>query len=277
MKYKLICTDMDGTLLNSVKEVSKGNLEAIKKAHDKGVKIAICTGRIFTSAKYYGELIGIKAPIIASNGAYIREKDENNVIYKCILEKDNCFEILEIFEKYNLIPHFYTEDSIYAGETSYVFEFYSTLNKTVPDDFQIKIKKVDDWEEIFIENEFDILKAVAFDEDVEKIKKVKEEIRALGKYEVVSSLHNNFEVMNKNVSKGRAVEMLASYYNLSKDEVITIGDNENDLSMIEYAGLGVAMGNGEKIVKDKAEYITSTNDEDGVKEVIEKFILNENT
>ena len=64
---------------------------------------------------------------------------------------------------------------------------------------------------------------------------------------------------------------------MSKDEVITIGDNENDLSMIEYAGLGVAMGNGEKIVKDKAEYITSTNDEDGVKEVIEKFILNENT
>lgn len=276
MKYKLICTDMDGTLLNSVKEISKENLDAIKKAHDKGVKIAICTGRIFTSAKYYGELIGVKAPIIASNGAYIREKDREEVIYKCILEKKDCFELLEIFKKHDLVPHFYTADSIYAGETSYALRFYSRSNKTLPNGFQIKIKEVEDWNEIFNVNELDILKAVAFDDDIEKIKRAKQEIKSLGKYEVVSSLVNNFEVMNKNVSKGRAVEMLASYYNLSKDEIITIGDNENDLSMIEYAGLGVAMKNGEEIVKNKAKYITSTNDEDGVKEVIEKFILNEN-
>lgn len=276
MKYKLICTDMDGTLLNSVKEISKGNLDAIKKAHDKGVKIAICTGRIFTSAKYYGDLIGVKAPIIASNGAYIREKDREEVIYKCILKKKDCFELLEIFKKHDLVPHFYTEDSIYAGETSYALRFYSRLNKTLPNDLQIKIKEVEDWNEVFSVNKLDILKAVAFDDDIEKIKRAKKEIRSLGRYEVVSSLVNNFEVMNKTVSKGRAVEMLASYYNLSKDEIITIGDNENDLSMIEYAGLGVAMKNGEEIVKNKAKYITSTNDEDGVKEVIEKFILNEN-
>ncbi|NEU03787.1 MULTISPECIES: Cof-type HAD-IIB family hydrolase [Clostridium] len=271
MKYKLLCTDMDGTLLDNDKMVSEGTLDAIKKAHNKGAKIAITTGRIFTSARYYGHLLGIKAPIIASNGAYIREGD--NVIYKCVLGINNCMEILNIFKKYNLVPHFYTANGIFAGDTKYTSRFYAKSNQVVPDEFKINIKKVSQWKDIFDNYEEEILKAVAIDDDFEKLKKAKDEIRSLGKYEVVSSFSNNFEVMNKNVSKGRAVEMLTKHFNISKDEVIAIGDSENDLSMISYAGLGVAMKNGEDLVKNVASYITDTNDNEGVKKVIEKFIL----
>ena len=271
MKYKLICTDMDGTLLNNEKKVSKATLESIKKAHDKGVKIAITTGRIFISAKYYGELLKIQAPIIASNGAYIREGD--NLIYKCILGIENCRELLKIFNYYELVPHFYTAEGIFAGNSMYTSKFYEKSNSVVPEQFKIKIKTVENWEEVFENHQMDILKAVAIDDDINKIKKAKEDIKKLGMYEVVSSFSNNFEVMNKNVSKGRAAKRLTEYYNLNKSEVIAIGDNENDISMIEYAGLGVAMENATDETKKIANYITDSNDNDGVKKIIDKFIL----
>lgn len=271
MSYKLICTDMDGTLLKDDKQISKATLDTIAKAHEKGVKLAITTGRIFVSAKYYAHLIGVKAPVIASNGAYVR--DGNNVIYQCILGKESCNEILSIFKKYDLIPHLYTTDSLYTSNRKYTSQFYEKGNKLVPKDYRINIEKIDDWQKLIKSEGDNILKAVAIDDDLEKLKKAKEEFKALGKYEVVSSFSCNFELMNKEVSKGKAVERLTKYYNLTKDEVIAIGDNENDLSMIEYAGLGVAMENGEEIVKKSANYITSSNEDDGVRKVIEKFVL----
>ncbi len=81
MSYKLICIDMDGTLLNNKHEISERNKEAIKKATERGVKVAVTTGRLFTSAKYYAGLLGVKTPIISCNGAFIREKDEDKIIY----------------------------------------------------------------------------------------------------------------------------------------------------------------------------------------------------
>ena len=85
MDYKLICIDMDGTLLNDEKIISENNLRAIKLASEKGVRIAVCTGRIFTSADFFSDLLGVKSPVIASNGAYIREKDRDEVVYKATL------------------------------------------------------------------------------------------------------------------------------------------------------------------------------------------------
>jgi Cof subfamily protein (haloacid dehalogenase superfamily) len=162
---------------------------------------------------------------------------------------------------------------VFTGKISFVSANYEKANKDLPKDKQIDIRVVDNWEKTFEEYKNEILKCICIDDDIEKIKRAKEELLKYDDLEVVSSNYNNFEVMCKGVSKGRAVEILAGYYNIKKEEIICIGDNENDLSMIKYAGLGVAMGNGEKYVKDSADYVTSTNNEDGVAKVIEKFIL----
>jgi hypothetical protein len=103
--------------------------------------------------------------------------------------------------------------------------------------------------------------------------KAKEELSQQEDLEVVSSSSTNFEVMKKGVSKGRAVEILAGFYGIKQEEIICIGDNENDLSMIEYAGLGIAMENSERILLNSAKHITDTNNKDGVAKAIEKFIL----
>lgn len=104
--------------------------------------------------------------------------------------------------------------------------------------------------------------------------KVKKELKQLNpELEIVSSWDDNFEIMKKGSSKGEAVAQLAKYFNLKRDEVMCIGDSENDLSMIEYAGIGVAMGNAIDIVKQSAQYITLPNTESGVAKAIEKFVL----
>ncbi len=272
MKYKLICVDMDGTLLNNKKEVSKRNLETIKKAHEAGVKIVITTGRIFVSANYYGDLIGVKAPIIASNGAYVREKDKNEAIYEEGLEKSQCKTIINLLNKYHIMPQFFTTDTIYTEAIKYSASMYTEANKTVPVNRQVAIKIIDDWEEM-LKEDVKIIKAMASDIDKEKIQEAKKEFLKLGEFEVVSSMNNSFEVMKSGVSKGAAVKKICEYYGIDRSETICIGDNENDISMIKFAGLGVAMENGEETVKREADYITLTNENDGVANVIEKFVL----
>lgn len=273
MTYKLICIDMDGTLLDDKKEVSNKNLDTLKKASDKGVKLAVCTGRLFASARYYAELLGVEAPVIASNGAYIREKDRDDVIYESSLGIDKCKILQGILDEYNFNIYYNKSDSVITKNGFFHGNTYAAMNKNLPEDKKIKLINVENIDKVIQEQGDDILKCICISKDYEGLLKAKEEILKTGYFEVVSSNIDNIEVMIKGVSKGRAVKVLADYYNISKEEVICIGDNENDLSMIEFAGLGVAMGNGTDSIKKIADYVTDTNNNNGVAKVIEKFVL----
>ena len=273
MDYKLMCIDMDGTLLNDKKVISDGNINAIRLANERGVRVAVCTGRIFTSADFFSDLLGVKSPVIASNGAYIMEKDRGDVVYKATLGVENCKKLLSMFRKYDIYPHYYTSDTVFTEKLIYSSSFYADVNKTLPKDKQVKIVVVKDWDEVFEKYEKEIFKSIGVDEDIEKIKKAKLYLRSLEEFEVVSSRFDNFEAMNKGVSKGNAVKVLAEYYGITREQIICIGDSENDLSMIKFAGLGVAMGNADLDVKAAAQYITDSNNCDGVARVIEKFVL----
>jgi len=157
---------------------------------------------------------------------------------------------------------------------------YVKMNKELPEDRRVRLLYTDDMHET-INNEGDeILKCICIDESAietknyERLNEARKEILKVGGFEIESSFRNNFEVMCEGVSKGRAAKVLADFYGISKDEVMCIGDNENDLSMIEYAGMGVAMGNAEESVKKVANYITDTNNNSGVAKAINKFIIN---
>ena len=277
MKYKMIAIDMDGTLLNDEKSIHPRNIEAIKKASEEGVKVVICTGRNFASALYYSDLIGVKTPIICSNGAMIREKDQDRVIYQSLLGSEKCKEIIKVLKEQNLNFNLYTANTLYTEELAYSSKFYEGFNKTLPKNRRVNIELIEDWEKLIAEQGEEISKAVAVDKDIEKVQKAKEVIKGMAGLEVVSSGKNNFEVMNEGVSKGDAMTRLAEIYGIDISEVIAIGDSENDLSMIELAGLGISMGNGEDYVKEAAQYITGTNNEGGVGSAIEKFILEKDT
>lgn len=279
MKYKLVCIDMDGTLLNSKKIVSDVNKNAIKKAHELGVNIVITTGRVYENAAFYSNLIDVQSPVIASNGAIIKDKDSDDVIYKKPLGIQNINQIINLCNKHKVKPNFNTHNSFICGSrfvymlvSRFFLKSMSSANEGtlkmeyVKDSYNL-IKKLE-------QNYNDIIKCEIIHISTKKINALRQQLQGLKDIEVVSSSKYNIEITAKSVSKGKAVEALANYYKIRREEIITIGDSENDLSMIEYGGLGVAMGNASEQIKSKADYITDTNDNDGVAKVINKFILN---
>lgn len=274
MAIKLICTDMDGTLLADDHNVPEENREALKKAVDKGIHVAITTGRLFTSAKYYARMTGVDAPIISSNGAYIRSGDSNDVIYENPLSLEETLEIYDILKKYDFRFNFNTYNSVISLKDEEDHS-YKDMNKLVKACDRVEFIVNENLTEVLKENEGNILKVIAIDKEnkyLKEMEKAKEEFKALGKYEVVSSWSNNFEVMKKGTSKGEAVKRLAEMLGVKREEVMCIGDSENDLSMIEYAGVSVSMGNGLDVLKEKATFVTDTNTNFGVAKAIEKFI-----
>ncbi|MCX7695284.1 MAG: Cof-type HAD-IIB family hydrolase [Caloramator sp.] len=277
MKYKLIAMDMDGTLLNSQKQVTEYTKDVLRRASEKGIKLVICTGRIFTSAKSYARIIGTKAPIIASNGAYIREKDRNEVIYEKYIKKETLLDIIRVTREWGFYPHIYTTDTIYSERLIHSSLNYSKWNEIVPEDERINIQIVDSLEDIVEKEGENFLKVVvmALEDEVEKLQELKKFIKENMDVAIFSSYMNNFEIMDKEVSKGRALRRLAEFFDIDRKEIVCFGDNENDKTMFEFAGFPIAMGNAEEELKEIAAYVTDTNDNDGVAKAIEELILRE--
>lgn len=277
--YRLVCIDMDGTLLNSKRKISNANRDALKKAYDMGVHIVITTGRIYVNAAYYSDLIGVDSPVIAANGGII--KDKNEFIYKQTMSMETNTRILEICNKYKVNPRFNTSKDIYDGKNFldymnlvFLYQFVLKIKSKIHKVRLHHIKSDKQWAEVFRIEEKEIIKCDITDSNTEKIRKIKMELKKIESIKVLNAGEHSVEVTHKSVSKGSAVEYLAQRYKIKVEEIITIGDNENDIEMIEYGGLGVAMGNAIPVLKDRADYIAATNDEDGVAKVINEFILN---
>ncbi|WP_297631074.1 Cof-type HAD-IIB family hydrolase [uncultured Clostridium sp.] len=276
MTIKLICTDMDGTLLNDDHTISTENKEALKYAIKEGVIVAITTGRLFTSANYYRSLTGINAPIISSNGAYIRDKISDEVIYENPLSLDESLELYNSLKDFNFNFFFNTFNTAISNKEFIENHPYEINNRD--------IKYIDEKTLFLYEKDLTstlkdldghILKAICVDyaktnkDDILMARKI---IEDTNKYEVVCSNEYNFEIMKKGTTKGSAVENLAKRLSIPLSEVMCIGDGENDLSMLKIAGTSVAMGNAPEYVKEAATFITDSNNNSGVAKAIYKYI-----
>lgn len=272
-KIKMIVTDMDYTLLNKEKKISEGNKKALKDAMDAGVHVVLATGRLFSSATFYARELGIKTPIIASNGAIIAESDLSEIYYKKTLPYEAGVKMINLCKERGLFCHLYTKDAIYTEKIVNISARYSEWNNALDESDRINIIVESNLLDTLVRENAHVLKAVVVAKDPVKLAEIREEILKTGVVAVTQSLPDNIEVMDKEVSKGNSVELLAKLYNIHKDEIMAIGDNENDLSMIKYAGFGVAVGNAEQCLLDHAQHITGNYDNDGVAEVINKYVL----
>ena len=270
MDYKLIAIDMDGTLLNSNNEVSDRTRRAILMAGDRGVHIILATGRLLNSAIKYSTRIDLKRPIISSNGAVIVDENEK-VIFERRIDKEQIEMITHIAEKNNVYYHFYGRDSFYSNQyVEDIIEFYNPAG--VSEEEKIKFNLYKNIGEV-LKEDVGIYKFIFIDNDRKKLYKLREELKKVENINTSSSWVNNVELMGKDVSKGNSLSYLCEKLSIPREQVIAIGDNENDLSMLNFAGLGVSMGNANEKVRSLADIITSTNDEDGVAKIIEKYIL----
>lgn len=272
MSYKLVAIDMDGTLLNSKGSISDRTRQAIYDASKKGVYIVLATGRILKSAVNHAIELNLNRPIISSNGAVIVDENQN-IIYQKPMKSQSVKKITEIGESENIYFHFYDDDSFYSNiYIEEVLNFYNS-EESKKNGNEIKFNVFDDVNEIIRNKDINVYKFLFLDDDRSKLDKLKVRLKDIQDISICSSWGNNLEVMDRDVSKGNGLKYLCNKLNISAENVIAIGDNENDISMLKYAGLGVAMGNGVEKAKSISDLITSTNDEDGVAKVIEKYIL----
>lgn len=263
--YKLIAVDLDDTLLTDDLVVSNRNRYAIKKAQEKGIIFTIATGRVTKSAVRVAKDVGINVPIITFQGATVYDYNKEESVFENYLEIKKVTEILKYSQSNNVHCNIYDNNSIYVREENKWSDYYKTLSKGSD------LKAVGDLTQF----ELNATPKMILIDEVCNIPKIRKDIEKLNidNINIFTSKPNFLEITCKSASKGQALANFAKLYNIEQKDIIAIGDSFNDLSMIEYAGLGVCMENGYDEIKDIANYITLSNNNDGVANVIEKFIL----
>ena len=298
-RYKVLILDLDGTLTNKNKVVSELTKKALDKAAKAGVKIVLASGRPTFGILPVAEAINLKEKggyILSYNGGKIINFATNETLYEQVIKYEEEAEILELAKKHKLDFACTENDSILL--TNNVDNIYVAIESGIN---KMKMKEVPDIENYL---NFSVPKFVLFYDKKNarkgEIREVREKIypdkldysiaiksdidyladkekifkKKLGdKFEVYRSESFFLEVLPKGIDKAKSIAKLLEKLGLTKEEIIACGDGFNDRSMIEYAGLGVAMANAVDAVKEVADFITLSNEEDGVAYVIEKFIL----
>jgi len=279
MSIKIICIDLDGTLFAGRNHfISEKSIQAIQEANKRGIEVIITTGRIYNNAVQVAEKLGIKSPVIAANGAVVMDRYLRKEISYGALSEKQCLGLMGLAKKHKITTHFYTIDRVisnnlkgYIGALIYKLKTRDSKYGIIPDrciSYNTLAKR-------FKEYENRIAKCVIYSSDTKRVQAFKEDAIRDGNLTICGSGRYSIEVNAKDVSKGKAVKILASYLGVKREDILCIGDNENDIFMIQYAGIGVAMGNAVPSLKEVADYITDTNYNDGVAKAIKKFVLDD--
>ena len=267
---KILFTDLDGTLLTSSKDISSNDLKSIAKLVSAGHKFVVATGRPFHSAYNLCKEFDFIRPgfyIAASNGGVIYDCSTNKFLVKNTVPYEHVEYIFKEAARANLHVQTYTDSHVVAlRETNEIIKYTTTIKmpykilNSIPSELTEEPPKV-----IVISHDGRKVLEPFRDSIAPKLK---------GKLNIVFSANTLLEFLPLTTSKGLAIKQLCDIQNIPIANSIACGDEENDISMIEAAGIGVAMKNGNDYVKSHANYVTNcTNDEDGITEVIEKFIL----
>ena len=264
MEYKLMAVDMDGTLLNDSKEISPRTAQAIKKAVAQGFLFTLCTGRPIQGVERYSQFLGLQAPLITYNGAMIIRSDTKEILYKQELLPEDIHKILKFGRDYDTTMCIWSGNRLYGNvlnDRIHAYKKNAGLEPVLMEDEELLIRQ-------------GVTKILWIDTE-EKIQQIQEEIPddAFSQVTFCTSQTTYLEFFNSQVSKAKAMERLGQLFNIRQEEMIAVGDGLNDLPMIEYAGLGVAMANACPEVLEVADYITSSCDEEGVARAIEQFVL----
>ncbi len=263
MKIKLIASDMDDTLLNKECRISERNARAIKAAIAAGKIFLIATGRMYASVRPFAEKLGLDVPLVTYNGALVKGSRSGKVFYEHKMKLETAREVLAYCKKMGYYLQFYTGDSIYIKEENEYSRMYSKISG-------IPTTAIGD--NVFVTDEapYKILvmsKAGEFAEMWENFAQVFQ-----GKLDVTSSKDNFLELMEPGVNKWEAVKSVAASYGITPQEIMCIGDSNNDIKMIANAGIGVAVANAKDNVRAHAKIVTASNDNDGVALVIESIL-----
>lgn len=271
MSIKLIAIDIDGTLINDQNQITQTTIDAVKQASAAGIRIVLCTGRPLTGAQKYLHQLGLADQpdqhVVTFNGSLVQSTN-GSILLRHTLSFDDYIDIEALTRKIGI--HFHCETDRYIYTANKNLSPY-TIGEAYLVRMPIRYREVSE-----MDPEMSISKGMIID-DPQLITKVQHDhlIPAdfYDRFYIVQSEPYFLEIMNKNASKGNAVAELCAKLNIEPSEVMAIGDQGNDLTMIDFAGTGVAMGNAIDSIKQHADHITLTNNQNGVAAVIKQLVL----
>lgn len=268
---QLLVLDIDGTIAGESNEIRQPVSRAIQAAIERGVQVAIATGRMYRSALRFHQEVGSTLPLLAYQGAWIQDPATDQLHRHWPVSKQTAQQLLDYFEQPQLRSllsvHFYINDQLYVRELTPETQIYSQRSGIEP-------IAVGDLRQVLIDEPTKVL-ALSDDTDVidQLLGSLRQQYTPAELY-LTKSVATFFEATNPFVNKGNGVRYLAEeLLGLSSSNVMTIGDNFNDIEMLEYAGIGVAMGNAPADVKAVAKWVAPSVEQDGAAAAIEEFVL----
>lgn len=270
--YKLVAFDMDGTLLNSKKQISSKTVAMIRYAAQKGKIIVLSTGRGVAELKEYMELLPEIQYLVCTSGALVYDCREKKIIAKNAISVDSMEKILHLVEKEEVMPHFLSMQSLvqysdFEKMEEYQMGVYRPL-------FEKNADKCENIYQQYFSNPVEIEKLNLYHHSPEDRKKTETKIQEMQlPITMVYSEISSLEITAQKVDKGVGLLKLCEYLGLSPEETIAVGDADNDKGVLKVAGLSVAMGNAAPSIQKMADVVVSDCDHDGCAEVIEKYLL----
>ena len=271
-QIKLILLDLDGTLLSSDKKISAANYAALEQAAAKGIYIVPCTGRFFNGMPEDVRNLPFLHYAITINGAEIYDAKNSRSIHSALISPERAGEI---FSALDSLPVIY--DCFQDGWGWMDQEFYDQADLyEMGDVLAVAIRKMrtplENFKQVIKDRNRGVQKIQMFYRDLELRHKMLQELKQwFPDLVVTTSLVNNIELNNRDAHKGNALLKLCQHLNIDPAETMAFGDGLNDLTMLKTAGIGVAMGNAAQQLKDVADFVTDTNDHDGVAKAIMHF------
>jgi Cof subfamily protein (haloacid dehalogenase superfamily) len=262
--YKLVAIDLDDTLLNDDREISEATKISLADAAAQGIIITLATGRMYASAAKIAKQLSLNVPLITYQGALVKNSIDGHILYERLVPPDITEWIYSYCVKNGLHLQAYVDDQLYVVEENQFIRNYSELSN-------IPYHVAPDFSSIIARPQTKLL----IIDMPEKLDRIGDDFRnTLGtEAHITKSKPNFLEIMHPEGTKGNALRYLAKHYNCPMEATIAIGDSWNDHDMVEIAGLGVAMANAVEPLKLIADFITTSNNQDGVKLVIDQYIL----
>ncbi len=264
MKYKLVAADMDGTLLTDDKRVTPRTAEAIRRVSEAGVYFCLSTGRPLGGVSRYLDQLGLTTPVIAYNGAVIVDPVTGDFLYEQGLEPEAAEEIWRLGLEADTTIIVWSQGQLFVSRMDERVEKYKVISGVEP-------VVAGDLSPIAARG---ITKMLWYDEP-ERMDYLQTDIAARLTRPVNYATSNPrfLEFFDRRVSKAAAMERLGQRLGIAREEMIAVGDGFNDIPMLTYAGLGVAMANAPEEIKALCGHVTASNEEDGVALMLERFCL----
>ncbi|SKC87900.1 Cof-type HAD-IIB family hydrolase [Maledivibacter halophilus] len=263
--YKMIALDVDGTLIGSDGVISQETKASINAAIKKDIKIILISGREAYSINIFAKELNLNQLIVSLNGAMVIDSQLEKIFFRKDIEPEITENIIKICEEKNISMVLFSGNELFANHEDEDIKLFRKYSHAPVNN----VGKLSD----FYKNH--LVSKVLMIADNKKLLEVKGALEKSYSQEINIEFSKPFflEIYNKNTSKGIMLKKIADYYGIESKEIIAIGDGENDISMIEYAGMGVAMGNALENVKEKADFITLPQSENGVGYAIEKILF----